>query len=360
MRGYRRAAVALLAAAAVGRSATAWAQEAAALDPQAAVTRAAAMTTAFERWAGQHSIADGAIAVLYDGRLVGSAGFGAREPDEPGPVASLSKAITALCVSRLIDAGRLGYETTVGEALAPFLARAGPPADARVSTITVGDMLRHRSGIVRTAPLVRTADDLSQEMRSPLEEQVRRALAEPLRSPPGERYEYSNQAYIILSLIVEAVTGEDYAAHCARSVLGPIGIRSAYIDVGVPQQARSGAGGWAVSAVDYARFVELLDPQSPQIGPATRAWLAERAVEDPAYGLGFSMVARGGGRHLIRHTGLIDDTDVSASALFVKWPAGWTVALNLTPARPDALEALGSELNQIVTGVGPNAPRRSR
>ena len=355
MKGHCWAAIALLATCvAVPTAATAQP-----VAQPADVQRAAAMTAAFQRWAQEQDVDAGAIAVLRQGRLVTSAGFGAREPDEPAPVGSLSKAITALCVSRLVDAGRLDYETSIGEALAPFIARAGPPADPRVSEVTVGDMLRHRSGIVRMVPLVRTDADFAAGMHSPLEEQARRALAAPLRFAPGERYEYSNQAYIVLSLIVESVTGEDYAAHCARSVLEPAGIRSAQLGPGIAQQARSGAGGWVVSAEDYARFVELLDPQGSDLGPKTRAWLAERAAEEPAYGLGFNMVARGAGRYLIRHTGLIEDSDVSASALFVRWPAGWTVAVNLVPAREQAMEALGSELNRIVTG-GADATRPAR
>ena len=70
-------------------------------------------------------IRDASLAVAEGGTVLGSFGYGARRPDEPAPVASLSKAITAACVGTLVDAGRLSYDTPLSEVLAPvFRERA--------------------------------------------------------------------------------------------------------------------------------------------------------------------------------------------------------------------------------------------
>lgn len=310
--------------------------------PQLARQRAERMTAAFTAWARTHGVERGAIAIAWRGRPLASAGHGGLTADDPAPIASLSKAVTALCAARLIDAGRLDYETRVGQALAPLIARTAPPADPRLADVTVSQLLAHRSGLPRMVEMTSGAAG----MASPLEEQARRILAAPLNAAPGERYEYSNQGYILLSAIIAAVTGEDYEAYCRRSVLAPLGAGSAQIDPHFRELPLAGSGGWAISAMDTARLVFQLWPDNPAFGPQTRAWLAQRLQDSPAYALGFEY--RGDqSPPIITHTGLLQDRDVSVSTRFIGWPSGLSVAVIALPARDAELAALASELERI-------------
>lgn len=320
------------------------------LTPATASQRGAAMGEAFTRWARAHDVRQGAIAVRFRGQPAGGAGFGGRGIDDAAPVASLSKAITALCAARLIDAGRLDYDTPVRQALAAFAARAGEPRDARLAGATVGQLLSHRSGIPRMLPLATGPADWAPGMRSSLEEQVRRVFAAPLEFAPGARYEYSNQGYVLLSYVIETAAGEPYEDHCRRTVLDPAGVTTARLNPDFPDTPRAGAGGWIISASDYARFADQLRPDRAGHGPRTLAWLAEREADEPFYGLGYQYRGPAGRARILTHNGLLTEPDLSVSAQYVLWPSGLTMALNVTPARPRALEELMTELGRIAAG----------
>ncbi|HYC66976.1 serine hydrolase domain-containing protein [Brevundimonas sp.] len=319
------------------------------LHPATVSQRAAAMEAAFTRWAQAYDVRQGAIAIRFRGQAAGGTGFGGRGIDDAAPVASLSKAITALCAARLIDAGRLDYETTVGEALAGFAARAGEPRDPRLAGVTLGQILSHRSGIPRSLPFTTRRTEWRPGMQSALEEQVRRVFAAPLEFEPGARYEYSNQGYVLLSYVIETAAGEDYESHCRRTVLEPARVTTARLNPMFPDTPRAGAGGWTISVSDYARFADQLRPERAGHGPRTRAWLTERENDEPFYGLGYQY--RGPpGRRVLAHNGLLNEPDLSVSALFALWPSGLTIALNATPARPRVLDELMAELAAIATG----------
>src|SRR4029077_4751025 len=63
---------------------------------------------------------------------------------------------------------------------------------------------------------------------------------DPLRFEPGTRREYSNAGYVVLGLVVEAASGEDYYAYVREHVFAPSGMKDTAwwaIDDEVPNRA---------------------------------------------------------------------------------------------------------------------------
>src|SRR5438132_12740529 len=81
-----------------------------AADPLADKVRAT-----FDDWARQHHFHKASMAVIRNGEIVASAAYGRTSATTPEPVASVSKSITGLCIVRLVEAGRLRYETPLGD-----------------------------------------------------------------------------------------------------------------------------------------------------------------------------------------------------------------------------------------------------
>jgi CubicO group peptidase (beta-lactamase class C family) len=316
-----------------------------------AASSADTFTDAFKRWCAANLVEAGAIAVRQHGQLMTSLGIGAQRANEPAPVASLSKAITALCFSRLVDAGLADYLSTIDPVLKDFRVRAGLHHDLKFAEITFSQLLSQRSGLVAGVPLPTAANDMARNMRTPLEEQVRRVLSRPLIAPPGTRFTYGNSNYQILSLAIELLSDEDYAASCHEHIFSPLGIANAYIGDSYLYAARSGAGGWFLSAEDFALFADQLALNSPTMGVKTRDWLLARQTERPAYGLGSVSRSIGSNLHALSHNGTLKHSDVSASSAFVKWSNGWTVALNLRPNRNDVLNTLLIEMDDIALRI---------
>src|SRR5690349_20385421 len=88
----------------------------------AAADRAQAQTVdgieqAWRRWMTQYGRSRGALAVVHGGRAVRESAMGREAVGTPVPVASLSKAVTAVCVAGLIERGRLSFDTPLSQAL---------------------------------------------------------------------------------------------------------------------------------------------------------------------------------------------------------------------------------------------------
>lgn len=263
-----------------------------------------AVEQAWRAWMGKSDKRSGGLVVLQGGRVVREATVGVVGPGAAVPLASLSKAITGVCVARLIERGRLAFDMPLSQALARALARLGRPADPRLLAVTVSQLLAHRAGF----------DGRQDEVNAPLggylrSHSARRTafgtqlgwlLREPLTYQPGTHYAYTNAAYLVLGAIIEEASGRDYEGYCRDAVLLPLGARQAGLD---PQwRILSSYGGWRMPLADYGRFYQAFAPGNPAIGRAERAWMmspdGKQTGGGTHYGLGTFVrpTAVGGGR----------------------------------------------------------------
>src|SRR5262249_7010603 len=187
---------------------------------------------------------------------------------DPGRIASLSKAITAICVAHFIDQGRLAFNTPVGLVLSPTFAKFGRPADPRFAAATIEQLMTHTAGYARWLR--------GSPKSGNLQTTFRRALKTKLRSNPGGTYAYSNVGYITLGMIIEQVSGRPYEEECRRIVLDRVG---AHGSIDPELRHRAPNGGWVISAVDYLKFMQVWDPQAGVIGPTARRWLNARIAQ---------------------------------------------------------------------------------
>jgi D-alanyl-D-alanine carboxypeptidase len=134
-------------------------------------------------------------------------------------LASVTKIITRAAIGRLVEEGRITLESPVGDFV------AGLPAE--MAEVTVEQLLRHRAGIV---PLRQMEPDDPDYLRLMGARRATDALPvlvkNPLRFRPGEREEYSNGGFILLGVLIEAVTGKDYGAYVEEAVFRPLRMTS--------------------------------------------------------------------------------------------------------------------------------------
>ena len=127
--------------------------------------------------------------------------------------------------------------------------------------------------------------------------------SDPLKFEPGTRHEYSNAGYIVLGLIIEAVSGQDYYAYVREHVFRPAGMAdtdSYLADEIVPNRAvsytkeggrlrsavfqhparGSSAGGGYSTARDLVRFAAALK-SGRLVPPAYASWILSREESAP-------------------------------------------------------------------------------
>jgi D-alanyl-D-alanine carboxypeptidase len=176
-------------------------------------------------------------------------------------LASLTKAVTATAVARLVERGLADWSSTPGEVL-PHLAASMDPT---LRDVTLRQLLTHRAGVAKFTAMP-DFDDLPDWKGTP--EQRRRAfstwlLRRPAATPVGG-YSYSNAGYTIAARMATEVSGRPWRRLVRSQVFRPLGVRTWF---GWPAE-RPGEpwGHWLVrgrlrpAAPDAYRFPELVAP----------------------------------------------------------------------------------------------------
>src|SRR5262249_10136974 len=174
-----------------------------------------------------------AVGVVADQELVWTKGFGfadsaARLPMTPQTkfrMASHSKLFTATAVMQLREQGKLRLDDPVSRYLPWFKV---VPAANDDPPITIEELLTHSSGLPREAGSHWTTFNF------PTTEQLRELMPER-RAPfaPEVRWKYSNLAYSVAGMIVEAVSGQKWAQYVRSQIFQPLGMNASSVDENV-------------------------------------------------------------------------------------------------------------------------------
>lgn len=192
---------------------------------------------------------------LTDGRVLRSV-VGFSDPEEGDLydlssteqiIGSVTKLYTAVLVMQLVEGGQLALDDTVDRWL------SFPGADR----ITVRMLLSHTSGLSEYLDKL-TLEQLGQPW-SP-EQLLQVALdAGPLGEPGMEQGIYTNTNFLVLAMIVEAVTGKSWEDGVQERIARPLGLRHTYY-AGQRERAGHLAGGWMQTEDGWLDTLTLLDP----------------------------------------------------------------------------------------------------
>jgi CubicO group peptidase (beta-lactamase class C family) len=258
----------------------------------AATSAAKRMVAAFEAWAKKNKVKDGSVAVSTGTTLLGSGAVGSYHPASIEPVASESKAITAVCIAKLVDAKKLAFTTQLKTVLKSYFA-SNAPADSRIPSITIGDLLTHSSGMT-TDPSQGGAIEANLPFnQTNLEAQTQISFQTALGKKPGTFYFYNNMNYAVLGFVIETITKETYQTYCSKTVLKPVGVTDAVLNP--PWLIMSSWGGWKISAQDYAKFLEYYLPSKHLLKTTPAQWPKFNISGNNYYGLGQIMQKAGSG-----------------------------------------------------------------
>jgi D-alanyl-D-alanine carboxypeptidase len=171
-----------------------------------------------------------AVGVVSDQQLVWSKGFGfadlkAKLPMTPTTkfrMASNSKLFTAIAIMQLREQGKLGLDDPVVKYLPWFKAK---PAGDDDGPITIEQLLSHSSG------LQREAGDHWSSLEFPTRDELQRLYSDRQAAfAPSVRWKYSNLAYAIAGLVVEKVSGENWAEYVEHHIFKPLDMKDSSVD----------------------------------------------------------------------------------------------------------------------------------
>ncbi len=206
-----------------------------------------------------------AVAIAHNGTLLLDQAFGHSDllagekltPRHRFRVASHSKSFTAAAIMKLREQGRLKLDDSAGKYV------KGLHRDIASATIT--QLLSHTAGIFRDG-----VESPYWEGRAPFSDEVR--IRNDLKLPPAidanTRLKYSNHGFALAGLVIEAITGEPYAAWLKREILKPAGLSETTPDVPLPARAKL-ARGHSGKTLLGRRVVFPGDQSTYALAPAT-------------------------------------------------------------------------------------------
>ena len=190
-------------------------------------------------------------------------------------MASVAKMFTAVATLQLVEAGKVKLDDPVGKYLTDY------PNQEVASKVTIRELLNHTGG---------TGDIFGPEFAAHApqlhthENYIRLFGSRPPRFEPGSRFEYSNYGYVILGVVIDRVSGQNYYDYVRDHVYIPAGMTSTampepgnkpvpdmslgytkrggkdwHTDTAAVQIRGTAAGGGYITVGDLLRFANALE-----------------------------------------------------------------------------------------------------
>lgn len=223
----------------------------------------------------RYDVPGAALAIIENGAVVHSAGFGVRGADDARPVTpetrfmvgSITKSMTSLMMASLADEGKLDWDAPVAK-LVPAFALSDP---ASTPLVRMRDLVNHSSGV----PRYDTPLEVQYFPPTDLIDSLREI---PVVAPPGKVFGYSNQMYATGGYVAAYLAGAAYesaaleagfAEQLEQRVFEPIGMPRTTLDFdaaitdsnhALPNDYDPANDVVAAVPVDYERFTRSVAP----------------------------------------------------------------------------------------------------
>jgi len=182
----------------------------------------AALKSEIERRAAADRFS-GTVMVTRNGKAIFSGAYGLADRDkkiknELGTqfrIGSMNKMFTAVATMQLVQNGKLKLGGTVGEYLPDY------PNKDLASKVTIHHLLTHTGG---TGDFFGPEFDAHRLELRTLQDYVKLYGQRGLEFEPGSKWSYSNYGFLLLGMIVQKVSGEDYYTYVRENVYKPAGM----------------------------------------------------------------------------------------------------------------------------------------
>jgi CubicO group peptidase (beta-lactamase class C family) len=178
--------------------------------------------------AEQASAADefsGAVIVAKNGKPIFSGAYGMADRAKKIPntletkfrIGSMNKMFTATATMQLVQEGKIEFEKPFGTYLADY------PNKEMASSVTIHQLLTHTGG---TGDIFGPDFEKNRLELKTLQDYVKLYGVRGVKFPPGTKWEYSNYGFLLLGVIVQRVSGQDYYDYVREHIFKPAGMGS--------------------------------------------------------------------------------------------------------------------------------------
>lgn len=182
-------------------------------------------------WLEKHNIPAAGVALIHEGDVKWVKAFAQPEPESAPSVgndslfqaASISKTVTAWGIMKLVEDGRLDLDAPVKQYLTRWHL---PESEFDQAGVTVRRLLNHSAGISLGGYLGFDPGTRLPTIEESLSGDTLGMGSVYIFQEPGQGFSYSGGGFTILQLIIEEVTGEQFADYMQREILAPLGMHN--------------------------------------------------------------------------------------------------------------------------------------
>ena len=266
------------------------------------------------------------VAVVIDGKIVYSEGFGYADLEQRVPawqitkfrIGSVSKPLTSAALMKLVEQGKIDLDAPI-QKYVPSFPDKGAVITARMLAGHLGGIRHYKAGEVD-----------NQKHYDNVVDGLERFKDDPLVVPPGTKFSYSSYGYNLLSAVIQGAGGKPFLEFEQEQVFDPLGLLNTTADQPadiIPQRARfySGTkgkptknsiyvdnsykwagGGFISTSEDLVRFGSaLLHPGYLKAESLALLFTPQKTKDgkETGYGMGWFIGKSESGKRIFEHSG---------------------------------------------------------
>jgi D-alanyl-D-alanine carboxypeptidase len=167
----------------------------------------------------------GAVTISKNGKTIFAQAYGMADRDKKTPntlstqfrMGSMNKMFTATAILQLAQAGKLKLTDPLGKYLTDY------PNQEIATKVTIHQLLTHTGG---TGDFFGPEFDKHRLELKTLQDYVKLYGTRGPEFEPGSKWEYSNYGFLLLGLIVQKASGQDYYEYVREHIFKPAGMAS--------------------------------------------------------------------------------------------------------------------------------------
>src|SRR5664279_850648 len=195
-------------------------------------TKKAQIETAIARFMAAKSIPGMSVAVVENGAMDWSAGFGSADLENFVPatshtlyrLASISKPLTATAAMLLWQENKLDLDAPV-QKYCPTFPQKGSP-------ITTRELLGHLGGVRHYISNSQEDTEIgnTKHFSNPIQGGLEFFKNDELVAKPGSEFHYSTQGFTVVGCAIEGASGDSYVDYVHKNILTPAGMTHTVVD----------------------------------------------------------------------------------------------------------------------------------
>jgi CubicO group peptidase (beta-lactamase class C family) len=175
----------------------------------------------------------GDVLVAKNGSVIYDQAYGLADRERKIPnaldtrfrIGSINKVFTSVAILQLVQAGKINLEDPLIKYLPDY------PNKQLAAKVTIGELISHTGGtgdIFGTGPNGPFSEEYKAhrlQLRT-LQDYIDLYGNRPVQFEPGSRRQYSNYGYILLGVVIEKASGEDYFQYVRKHIYIPSGMKA--------------------------------------------------------------------------------------------------------------------------------------